>query len=115
MVSIKDVVRSSVKVPEFDKHLKAEGHIGRNVEIAIKMKTIVQKTVMTKKKKKTTDSEIFRSWKHFNRISEVLFPIKSKILLNIVSVDLSTFPLILIIYTNTRVRLFYTRDENCIK
>ena len=32
MVSIKDVVRSSVKVPEFDKHLKkAEGHIGRNV------------------------------------------------------------------------------------
>ena len=30
MVSIKDVVRSSVKVPEFDKHLKkARGHIGR--------------------------------------------------------------------------------------
>ena len=30
--SIKDVVQSSVKVPEFDKHLKkAEGHIGRNV------------------------------------------------------------------------------------
>ena len=30
--SIKDVVRSSVKVPEFDKHLKkAGGHIGRNV------------------------------------------------------------------------------------
>ena len=29
--SIKDVVRSSVKVPEFDKHLKkAGGHIGRN-------------------------------------------------------------------------------------
>ena len=42
-VSIKDVVRSSVKVPEFDKHLKkAGGHIGRNVvEITIKMKTIV--------------------------------------------------------------------------
>ncbi len=39
--SIKDVVRSSVKVPEFDKHLKkARGHIGRNfVEITIKMKT----------------------------------------------------------------------------
>ncbi len=32
MVSIKDVVRSSVKVPEFDKHLKkAGGHIDRNV------------------------------------------------------------------------------------
>ena len=32
MDSIKDVVRSSVKVPEFDKHLKkAGGHIGRNV------------------------------------------------------------------------------------
>ena len=30
--SIKDVVRSSVKVPEFDKHLKkAGGHIGQNV------------------------------------------------------------------------------------
>ena len=35
--SIKDVVRSSVKVPEFDKHLeKAGGHIDRNVvEITI--------------------------------------------------------------------------------
>ena len=32
VVSIKDVVRSFVKVPEFDKHLKkAKGHIGRNV------------------------------------------------------------------------------------
>ena len=41
MVSIKDEVRSSMKVPEFDKHLKkAGGHIGRNVvEITIKMKT----------------------------------------------------------------------------
>ena len=41
--SIKDVIRSSVKVPEFDKHLKkAGGHIGRNVvEITIKMRTIV--------------------------------------------------------------------------
>ena len=30
--SVKDVVRSSVKVPEFDKHLKKTGgHIGRNV------------------------------------------------------------------------------------
>ena len=43
--SIKDVVQSSVKVPEFDKHLKkAGGHIGGNVvEITIKMKTIVRK------------------------------------------------------------------------
>ena len=51
MVSIKDVVRSSVKVPEFDKHLKkAGGHISRNiVEITIKMKTIVRKTLMIKK------------------------------------------------------------------
>ena len=40
----------SVKVPEFDKHLKkARGHIGQNVvEITIKMKTIVQKTLMIK-------------------------------------------------------------------
>ena len=46
--SIKDVVRSSVKVPEFDKHLKkAGGHIGRNVvEITIKMKTIVRKPLI---------------------------------------------------------------------
>ena len=36
--------------PEFDKHLKkAGGHIGRNVvEITIKMKTIVRKTLMIK-------------------------------------------------------------------
>ena len=48
--SIKDVVRSSMKVPEFDKHLKkAGGHIGQNiVEITIKMKTIVQKLLMIK-------------------------------------------------------------------
>ena len=40
---IKDVVQSSVKVPELDKHLKkVGGHIGRNiVEITVKMKTIV--------------------------------------------------------------------------
>ena len=63
MDSIKDVVRRSVKVPEFDKHLKkAEGHIGRNfVEITIKMKTIVRKLLMIKirlnriKGKKTAD------------------------------------------------------------
>ena len=50
VVSIKDVVRSSVKVPEFDKHLKkAGGHIGQNVvEITIKMKTIARNTLMIK-------------------------------------------------------------------
>ena len=44
---IKDVVRSSVKVPEFDKHLKkAGGHIDRNLlEITIKIKSIVRKPV----------------------------------------------------------------------
>ena len=32
MDSIKDIVRTSVKVPEFDKHLKkAGGHIGRTL------------------------------------------------------------------------------------
>ena len=43
MDSIKDVVQSSVKVPEFNKHLKkARGHIDQNiVEITIKMKSIV--------------------------------------------------------------------------
>ena len=48
--SIKNVVQSSVKVPEFDNHLKkARGYIGRNVvEITIKMKTIVGKTLMIK-------------------------------------------------------------------
>ena len=41
-------VRSSVKVPEFDKHLKkAGGHIGRNF-VEIKMKTIVRKPLMIK-------------------------------------------------------------------
>ena len=44
--SIKDVVQSSMKVPEFDKHLKkAGGHIGRNV-VEIKMKTIVWKPLI---------------------------------------------------------------------
>ena len=43
--SIKDVVQNSVKVPEFDIHLKkVGGHIGQNiVEITIKMKTIIRK------------------------------------------------------------------------
>ena len=46
--SIKDVVRSSVKVPELDKHLKKAGeHIGWNVvEITIKMETIARKPLM---------------------------------------------------------------------
>ena len=50
--SIKDVVQSSVKVREFDKHLKmAGGHIGRNVvEITIKTKIIVRKPLMIKKR-----------------------------------------------------------------
>ena len=48
--SIKNGVQSSVKVPEFDKHLKkAGGHIGRNIkEITIKMKTIIWKPLMIK-------------------------------------------------------------------
>ena len=48
MDSIKDVIRSFVKIPEFHKHLKkARGHIGQNVvEITIKMKTIVWKPLM---------------------------------------------------------------------
>ena len=50
MDSIKDVVRSSVKAPEFDKHLQeAGGHICRNVvEITIKKKSIVRKNLMIK-------------------------------------------------------------------
>ena len=50
MDSIKDVVRSSVKVPELDKHpKKAGGHIGRNVvEITKMMKTIVRKPLIIK-------------------------------------------------------------------
>ena len=49
MDSIKDVVRSSVKVPEFDKRLKkAGGHIGQNLVEIIKMKTIVRKPLMIK-------------------------------------------------------------------
>ncbi len=50
VVSIKDVVRSSVKVPEFDKHRKkAGGHIGRKVvEVTIKITRIVRKNLMIK-------------------------------------------------------------------
>ena len=51
MVSIKDVIQSSAKVPEFDKHQKkAGGYIGRNV-VEITMKTIVRKTLMIKTNK----------------------------------------------------------------
>ena len=47
--SIKGVVWSSMKVPESNKHLKAGGHIGRNiVKITIKMETIVRKPLMIK-------------------------------------------------------------------
>ena len=46
---IKDVVGCSMKVPEFDNHLKTAGvHIDRNVKITIKMKTIVRKPLMIK-------------------------------------------------------------------
>ena len=50
MDSIKDVDGSSVKVPEFDMHLKKSGgHICRNVvEITIKLKAIVRKPFMIK-------------------------------------------------------------------
>ena len=50
MDSIKSVVLSSVKVPEFDKHLKKAGaHIVRNIgKITIKMKTVVRKPLMVK-------------------------------------------------------------------
>ena len=46
--STEDVVRSSVKVPEFDKQQKkAGGHINRNVVgITTKMKSIVRKLLM---------------------------------------------------------------------
>ena len=46
--SINDVVRSSLKVPEFDKHLKkVGGHIGRNV-LEITMQAIVRKPLIIK-------------------------------------------------------------------
>ena len=57
------VVRSSMKVPEIDKHLKkAGGHIGRNiVEITIKMKTIVRKPLI-----------IFFSFKSFSHQRQLI-------------------------------------------
>ena len=46
--SIKDIARSSMKVPKFDKHLKkARGHISQNV-VEITMKTTVRKPLMIK-------------------------------------------------------------------
>ena len=50
MDSIKDVVQSSMCVPEFNKHLKKAGkHTSQNsVEITIKMKTIVERPLMIK-------------------------------------------------------------------
>ena len=62
--STKNIVRSSVKVPEFVKHLKkVGGHIGRNVvEITIKMKTIVRKPLMIKNHQ--ASSQKFRQLKH---------------------------------------------------
>ena len=65
--SVKDVVRSSVKVLQFDKHLKKAGHIGRNVvEITTKMKTIVQKPLMmkiTKLRLRNFDNSLTMVWK----------------------------------------------------
>ena len=47
---LKDVVRNSMKIPEFEIHLKKAGrYIVQNVvEITIKMKTIVRKPLMIK-------------------------------------------------------------------
>ena len=68
--SIKHVVRSFVKISEFDKHLKkAGGHIGRDVvEIAIKMKTIVKKPLMIKKKKYHIIINTIREYVLFQKI-----------------------------------------------
>ena len=48
--SIKDVAQSSVKVPEFDKHLKKAGrqYQTKRCGYTIKMKTIVRKPLMIK-------------------------------------------------------------------
>ena len=67
--SIKDVDRSSVKVPEFDKHLKkAGGPIDRNVVgMTIKIKTIVRKPLITK----TIHSNISVSTSLQNALSQI--------------------------------------------
>ena len=67
MDSIKDIVQSSVKVPEFNKHLKKAGrHIRRNVvEITLKMKTIVRKPLMIKNHQ--ASSQKFRELNWENR------------------------------------------------
>ena len=71
--SIKDIVWSSVKIPEFDKHLKKAGrHIGLNVvEITIKMKTIVWKPLMIKITKLRLSSSI---WSIDRTISGTITP-----------------------------------------
>ena len=93
--SIEDVLRSSMKVPEFDKHLKKAGwHIGRNVvEITIKMKTIVRKRLMIiiiKLHLRNLDNSLIKInktslnkinfaaafWNAFNIFSPILPPVK---------------------------------------
>ena len=62
-------VQSSVKVPEFDKHLKKDRvYIDRNdVEITVKMKTMVWKPLMIKIIKirlRNFDNKSLFSWRH---------------------------------------------------
>ena len=80
MDSIKAVIRSSVKIPEFDKHLKkAGGHIGRNVvEITIKMKTIVQKNLNDKNQQASSQKfcrygpDTKYQWKQLEKLNQKL-------------------------------------------
>ena len=69
--STKDVVRSSVKVPEFDKHLKkAGGHIGQNVvEITVKMKTIDRKPFTIQIRPKISDLFVLH-WSYPNNLKK---------------------------------------------
>ena len=59
--SIKDVVQSSMQVPEFNKHLKkARGHnCQKIVEITIKMKTIIPKPLMRRKSHSELSLEVY--------------------------------------------------------
>ena len=67
--SIKDVVRSSVKVPEFDKHLKrAGGHIGRNVEEITSLDEENSPKTLNDKNHQAS-SQNFRQLKHFTNYS----------------------------------------------
>ena len=82
-----DVVRSSLKIPEFDKHLKkAGGHIGRNiVEIIIKMKAIVRKPLMLKrfnfelhplisfKVDSVDEDQSLNRWQYYKNIPKIYF------------------------------------------